>query len=289
MQDILESKKCRICGSEDIYHRFTVTGIKIDKCRSCGFVQVRKKPTLEELEAMYGDHYFKHNKYTDSFPIRKEYERRLGLMEKVGIKPGAKVLDAGCAVGDFISFVGDRYEMWGNDISEFAIQKAKENNPKLADRFSAGLLEDQDFEPESFDAVVLWDVIEHLWDPAVVSGELLKYIKPGGYLFVSTPNIGAPIAKLSGKFWAFLTPPEHLCFFDKKTMKYLFDESHKTKVDKWFSRGKWVNFGFLLYKLKRIFPWMVPKFAIRMFQKGILGKFSLYIPTGDVQYVAIKK
>ncbi len=283
------SKNCRICGSEEIYHKFSVKGIELDKCKNCGFVQVRKKPTLEELEKIYADSYFKHNKYTDSFPIRKEYERRMNLMKKTGLKNGTRILDAGCAVGDFISFVGDKYQMWGNDISEFAIQKAKENNPKIADRFSAGLIEDQDFETESFDAIVLWDVIEHLWDPASVSEELLRYIKPGGYLFISTPNIGAFTAKLSGKFWAFLTPPEHLGFFNKNTMKYLFENKFKTKIDRWFSRGKWVNFGFLLYKIKRIFPWAVPKFAIKMFQKGILGNISLYIPTADIQYVAIKK
>jgi len=53
---------------------------------------------------------------------------------------------------------------------------------------------------------------EHLWDPAIVAKDLLQRLSPGEYLFISTPAIDAPVAKVLGKFWAFMTPPEHLSF-----------------------------------------------------------------------------
>jgi 2-polyprenyl-3-methyl-5-hydroxy-6-metoxy-1,4-benzoquinol methylase len=94
---------CRLCSSDRLALHFEVRGNTLDRCGECGFVQVREQPTAEALAALYGDAYFDRGKYDDRFAQQRENQRRLALMERAGVKPGARVLDAGCGPGGFVA------------------------------------------------------------------------------------------------------------------------------------------------------------------------------------------
>lgn len=282
-------RRCRLCESQRLVTRNAIRDVCVQRCESCGFVQVRDRPTPEELAAFYAPPYFNHGKYTDTFALGKENDRRRTLLRRGGVAPGARVLDAGCATGDFMAHVGDAYDLWGLDISEFAVEQARRKNPKFAAQIRAGLLEDQDYEEGFFDAVVMWDVLEHLWDPVATCAKLVSFLKPGGRLFLSTPNIGSLPGRLLGRYWAFMTVPEHLGFFSRRTMSLLLQERLGLEMRSWQSRGKWANVGFLFYKVKRIVPWAVPRAVIDFWRLPGLRRLALYVPTGDIQYVAARK
>ena len=57
-------------------------------------------------------------------------------------------------------------------------------------------------------------------------------------------------------------------------------------VVRWSTQGKWVNAGFLVYKLGRVFPLLAPRFLVRAFGRSPFARFLLYAPTGDIQYVS---
>ena len=76
---------------------------------------------------------------------------------------------------------------------------------------------------------------------------------------------------------------------DQKTIRFLLEEKLSFKITEWKSKGKWVNFGFLLYKIKRKFPYCLPQALVNLFKKKYLNKVAFYIPTGDIQYLAAKK
>lgn len=284
----LSSNNCRVCHSSELVLKFTIKHCKLERCKNCGFVQVANKPREEQLNEIYSESYFSHSKYQDLKALAKEDERRFKIIQKYIPAGTSRILDAGCAGGEFISYVKGSYEMWGVDLSTYAIEKAKAKNPELKQRLFAGYIEHQNFEADFFDGIVLWDVIEHVWEPRETIEQLLKYIKPGGYLLISTPNIGASFAKVMGKYWPFMTPPEHLSFLTKKSFTVAL-EGLNAKVVSWRSKGKWANIGFILYKIRRIAPVMMPEVLIRLFQKGLLKKLSAYVPTGDVQYISIRK
>ena len=218
-----------------------------------------------------------------------ENRRRLALLKGCGLKSGARILDAGCATGDFLAFARTTFDMWGLDVSEFAVEQARRKNPGIDHQIHAGFVEQQAYSPASFDAIVLWDVLEHLWDPVSTCRSLLDALRPGGYFVISTPNIGAGVARLMGRRWAFMTVPEHLGFFDHRTMTYLLEDRLGLQCVRWQTRGKWANLGFLFYKLNRVFPGWVPDWLIRFLRTGIPAKASLYVPTGDIQYAASRK
>jgi SAM-dependent methyltransferase len=76
-----------------------------------------------------------------------------------------------------------------------------------------GELAAQRFAAASFDAVVLWHVLEHLEHPQAVLAEIGRILKPGGLLLIAVPNNASWQARFFGRFWFHLDVPRHLHFF----------------------------------------------------------------------------
>jgi 2-polyprenyl-3-methyl-5-hydroxy-6-metoxy-1,4-benzoquinol methylase len=278
---------CRICGNPLRSH-FSVDPWQISVCVKCSFAQVNPEPTSAQLDDIYRASYFSKKKYDQSFSQRKEYQRRMALLARFthGLKP--RVLDAGCGTGDFIGAAKGSYEMWGREFSDEAVKTAQAAHPECKHRISSGPIEDYDAPPNTFDAITMWDVIEHLWNPHIVVKKLLESLKPGGHLLISTPDIGAPTAKILRRRWAFMTPPEHLSFFSTPSFAELFERQLGAEICYRRSFGKWVNLGFLAYKVGRVFAGPLPNLLMAT-TSGLVGKLPVYVPTGDVAYVAVRK
>lgn len=259
--------------------------VDVDRCRSCGFVQVRRIYSVDELNDIYSDSYFDHRKYRRNWASRREEIRRLGVLARCDLQPGARLLDAGCATGDFLLTARQTFNVWGNDLSEYAVEQARRRMPDLAERIVAASLETANHPPEYFDAIVLWDVVEHLPDPLATLRKLVGKLRPGGLLAMSTPNIDACLARFLGSKWPFMTPPEHQSLFGRRTMRLLLDRLDLDEVY-WNSRGKWTTLGFGLYKLGRIFQWLASNKAYGHSMQLAFQSIPVYIPSGDVQYVA---
>ncbi len=277
---------CRLCHSPHLRSRFSAKGHVIVRCRDCGLTQVAHPPAPEELDAIYQQSYFSHHKYQDTATLARETRRRLALVQRH--LAGGRMLEVGCATGDFMAEAKAHYELYGFDLSAYAVEVAQQKNPDIAARIWTGRLEDQHLSPQFFDAICAWDVIEHIWDPLPTFGPLMDYLKPGGYLLLSTPNAGAFTARVMGRYWAFMTPPEHLTLFDRRSLSTLAAKLN-ARVVHWESKGKWANAGFLVYKLKRTMPFLVPGWLVNLFERPALARWSVYVPTGDVQYAVLQK
>ena len=272
---------CRMCGHSELVAKFDVNHYQICECAQCGLVQLGALLADADYEAIYDDGYFDRGKYIESRAETLEQARRVGLLDRAGVPDGALVLDAGCATGDFVRAAKARFNVWGVDLSEFAVSEARRANPEVADQLFSGSLEALAGLPEVFDAIVLWDVVEHLRYPRSVIASLVERLKPGGVLVLSTPYMDAPIAKLMGRKWAFMTPPEHVCLFGRRHLTTLLTDQGLS-AEHWQARGKWVNVGFLTHKLRRQFPSLVPAWLeARMRNVAAM----VYVPTGDIQYL----
>ena len=262
---------------------------RVVRCQKCGFVQVLDRPQKSEIYALYAKEYFQRGKYVKDKAIENTCQRRVKWLQDNGVHNKAKVLDIGCATGDFIASAKAYYDMWGIDISKYAVALAKKQNPEVSEQISCQMIEELRFPNEFFDAIVLWDVLEHLWDPLDVVSILVRFLKSGGVVAFSTPNIGAPIARLMGKHWALMTVPEHLCFFDRNTTE-LLNKKAGLKTIGWMSKGTWGNMGFLMYKAIRVMSIQLPSsLIIDWVKRSILSKWVIYVPTGDIQFCATKK
>lgn len=257
----------------------------IVRCKECGFIQLGAHPTEESIKSTYSDDYFKKIKYHFDSAAKREQERRVNLMKECGVAHGADVLDVGCATGDFILLARNYFSIWGIDISEQAVQTAKERNPDVAARIIAMGHENFENLDRRFDAITLWDVIEHLDDPVGVVRKLTGKLERTGVLFISSPNIGAMIARIMKRHWAFMTPPEHIGYFSRETVKRLLAACGLREL-RWETRGKWINLAFLAYKMSRVFPELAPPLLVKSAFKSRFGRVTVYVPTRDIQYVA---
>lgn len=279
------NNRCRLCAGEVsarpgmVFDRF-----QLWRCSDCEFQQISPEPTEQELEELYGDLYFQKAKYTDPKAIELEYRRRHKLMAQAGLKGGERLLEIGCGAGQFIATCVDSYEWYGVDVSRAGIDRARERLTTLApERLTASPIEQ--YQPSvgagGFDAVLIFDTIEHVFDPSILLEKVANWLKPGGVVILSTPDIGATMARISGKRWPFMTPPEHLSFFSHRSITASLERvGLKTSYCKSF--GKFANLAFVVYKAGRV--GLLPKRFGRLASRIGLGKLTVYVPTGDVLY-----
>lgn len=149
-----------------------------------------------------------------------------------------RLLDVGCATGAFATVAYEAgWSVTGLEASTWATARARERCPGA--EFVEGLLETADFPPGSFDAVTLWDVMEHVPAPREALRRIRGWLADGGYLFLNVPNSHSLVARAMGRRWVLLLR-EHLWYFDPETMGKLLGASEFELVD---TRANWVHFS----------------------------------------------
>jgi SAM-dependent methyltransferase len=122
-------------------------------------------------------------------------------------------LDFGCAAGYFLQVArDDGWQIAGVELSQEMAQSA-------AHTLQVPVVSSLDDLPAgTFDAITLWEVIEHLPCPMITLCQLCDHLRPGGLLMLSTPNAGHWQAVHEPDSWASYRPPSHLFFFTAYTL-----------------------------------------------------------------------
>ncbi|QWG25098.1 class I SAM-dependent methyltransferase [Bradyrhizobium sediminis] len=110
----------------------------------------------------------------------------------------AKVLDLGCGFGSYVLRAREAgLDAVGIELAAFEIEFARARLRRLrpqddADKvFRVGDATELGFVPGSFDAVTLWNVLEHIDDAAALLRSVDRLLKPGGQIFIVCPNYDA--------------------------------------------------------------------------------------------------
>ena len=157
-------------------------------------------------------------------------------------RPSGKLLEVGCARGDFLRISREYFTSFG-----------VEPNPELAEEairiapVHQGLIET---EPGSFyDVAVSFHVIEHTPSPKQFLAAIAKRLRPRGLIVLETPNINSlPFRVLKGRWRQFI--PEHYYFFDERTMTKLLEDGG-FKVEKIARIKKYASVALLLNRMSR--------------------------------------
>jgi SAM-dependent methyltransferase len=131
-----------------------------------------------------------------------------------------RLLDVGCGDGDFLLGMQERgWQVHGLDISPVAVDLARR---KGLDVFQ-GELASADYERHSFDLITMWDVLEHLHDPASELQQVAKLLKPSGRFVVTIPNPHSLDFWIFGKTWTGLDTPRHLYVYNRPALLRLLE------------------------------------------------------------------
>ena len=219
-----EAKRCEACGYSGTPREvYAVKGWPILRCERCGLRWTDARGL--DAAAIYTEEYFQGGMPDGYFDylgsersLRDEYEARLALIQR-HLRPrrGGRLLEVGCATGGFLEIARRAFEVQGLDVSAFAANEARRKGLDVA----CGTLRGSATLHPPYDVIALFDTIEHLPEPAATLGQAHALLSPGGTLVLSTGDAESPLARITGKRWRLMTPPQHLWFFGKKSLTTL--------------------------------------------------------------------
>ena len=213
---------CFVCESS-ARRRGAKNGFEMYSCPECGLLFVSPLPTDGPL--LYTEAYFRGagqgHGYVDydrdKQAMTPTFETYLRMIEKAQEGTG-RMLDVGAATGFFLDVARRRgWQTAGVEISDFAASAGRNKGLDIR----SGTLESVDFGGNTFDAVTMWDVIEHVPDPCATLERARQLLRPGGALALNTPDTGSLIARWMGLKWHLAAPPEHLCLFSRESISRL--------------------------------------------------------------------
>lgn len=213
---------CPACG-KSTEHRalFVKNGCEILQCSACGLG--RAEAVNFDPARYYTGDYFSGRQadgyadYRDTEPVlRREFARTVQFIRTW--RPAGRLLEIGCAYGFFLREAAPFYDVQGLEISDDAAAFCRQGGlPVLT-----GVADEAAFaQLGRFDVIVLLDVIEHLVDPARVLALCSRHLESGGAIMITTGDFSSLYARLSGRNWRLMTPPQHLWYFTPKSMTRL--------------------------------------------------------------------
>ena len=261
----------------------------IQRCLDCGLVFVHPQPSKEEIAKLYSASYFSRgNKYAVAWDSRQD-PNWLNDQCKVQLVKrwcsAGKLLDIGCALGGFLGVAKEHgFTVEGVEIGEYAAEQARSRfqiKVMNGDIYSAKLT------PESYDVITMWDVIEHLTDPNLAFEKITTALRPRGYVAFSTGDISSAWARITGKRWQLLTPPQHLYFFSPVSISRLLKQ-HDLSIREIQHERKWVTLAFVLFKAQESFGRIIKPIAT-LLRWTALQNAKMSINLGDIMTVVAQK
>jgi 2-polyprenyl-3-methyl-5-hydroxy-6-metoxy-1,4-benzoquinol methylase len=204
-----------------------------------GYYEITPKPESDFLEDYYENKYYQqgiggslnysveetqniHNKQNDIYQLLKP------LLKNSNIS----MCDVGCGEGWNLKFFKEKcWQVIGMDISDYGIL---EKNPNLSKYFiKTGIMDgvcDLEKRGKLFDVILLMNVLEHVLEPIKLIETLKKLLSKDGLLVIQVPNDYSLLQLqalnegfVTDSFW--VSPPDHLNYFNKDSLVKLLDES----------------------------------------------------------------
>jgi len=213
----MESIVCANCQQDDTAPCLEKWGFQIVQCRRCGLTYVNPRSVAEEVGDYFRGPYLstieEHGILNPG--IQGIYAEILDRLHTL-LVPG-RLLDVGCAMGHFM--VRAREHGWavhGVESSRYAADYGRKRWDLRIQALSN--LGDAHLPDNHFDACVLIEVAEHLGSPRATFEQVFQVLKPGGVLYLTTPNFGSYAALFGREEWMAIIPTGHLYYFTFATI-----------------------------------------------------------------------
>lgn len=322
----LETVPCGVCGSTRFQHLFSARDYiygnagewPVAQCTGCGVVFMNPRIPPAQIHQFYPQDYYASTTSIHA-PDRKTWrraakdtavERYFGysvprldppVYHFIGwlmlpftkrwtatrkyIYPvrGGRVLDVGCGNGQWLcEYKRLGWEVEGIEPSPDSAGIARQAGHRVV----IGTLFDAQYPSDHFDAVTLWDALEHIHNPGEVMREIFRITRPGGKVYVSVPNFGSWYERVFRDQWFMFTAPVHYYHYTQNTLSELLRTAGFGDLKISFPIGD----AGLRFTLKA--AWQDRKVLDRILRlgpvKALLAGVDLVMPCGHLLALATK-
>lgn len=238
---------CDLCGSFNFEFLYKKSDHKtgptqdydIVQCTKCGLAFINPQPLPEETSRLYPEDY--HEDRNTPICIKK-YHRRYLYIKNL---PGNKILDIGCAKGDFLNYI----RRYGYEVAGY--EEICSENPYDFPIYSE---EPHDIIKikEKYDIITAWGVLEHLQKPSRYFDLASNLLKSKGFFLFLVTNIES----IASRFLFSEDIPRHMTFFSPGTIKK-YAEKYGFSVEKIYHKNdvyrlSYIDFlNWLLFRLSK--------------------------------------
>lgn len=264
-----KERKLAYAGLKDYFFECAPGLWSLFKCDSCGSAYLDPRPNQQTISLAYS-RYYTHRAYDVAsgwgrrlwHALRDDYlqaqfgvysERTLWLgrwllrffpVVRSGIDaalarnlerlphPQARLLDVGCGNGNYLEFARRAgWQVRGVDFDPQAVAAAKGRGLDVLEGTIKALAEER----ECYDRITLSHILEHVYNPWEVLADCHRLLKPGGVLWLETPNANSSGLGVFGPYWRGLEPPRHLHLFSRKCIQDKMSEIGFSDIQDRFS------------------------------------------------------
>jgi len=221
----MESVTCNLCNSSNlnfVYKKpdefyFPSEYFSVVECQECGCGFVNPRPTAQEIARYYPAEFY--SSLRNAALTRKEIERFSAqakyVLDAIPAAARPRLLDIGCANGDFIRFMCERgFEAEG--VEPFHTVDVKDDL-----KIVRGAFTDVPDDTASYQVITAWAVLEHVHDPRSYFSKASQLLTGNGVFIFMIPNFGS----LASRRLFAEDVPRHLYFFTRDNIRRYADES----------------------------------------------------------------
>ena len=282
--EICRGKRCLVCGMQDWISLYR----GLVRCRECGFVTTSATHGKDELLGLYGPSYFGGDEYADYLGdkvlIQRNLGRRLrGILEYVSC---GSLVEVGSAYGFFLELARRHFQVVGYEVAEDVACHARRVLGVPTE--SRDFLADETLAANSVDAVVMWDVIEHVAAPDRFVQRSAELLREGGYLFLTTGDVNAWLARWQGPRWRLIHPPTHLHYFSRRTLGELLVRTGFELVRVTYP-GYWRSVHQIIHGIFTFGGDGESHRLYRVLRRVLPQKMGVYLNTYDIMHVVARR
>ena len=234
---MLETTSCPVCNTKSQSHYLNSCDFLLSrqdfslvKCDACGVVYTNPRISEQTICNYYTPEYTsyavtgnnklkRYIKNLTKFIYHDEHQKIACLLKKNNVRT---VLEVGPGNGSLITYLHDNgFEVTGIELDYACVERIKAGGIACYQ----GTLEGVNDQLLTYDAVIMCQVLEHIYHPKIALNIIHSVLSDNGLLYLSVPNIASYEARLFGKYWRGFDLPRHITHFSSETLGKLLNSS----------------------------------------------------------------
>lgn len=155
-------------------------------------------------------------------PVRSSIEQQMRHMPPHPVGRQGHLLDVGCGNGAFLKLAQKAgWSVQGIDFDPIAVTEARNGGLDIY----LGSIDQLAAQEKTYDWITCSHVLEHIHEPQKLLQSMHRLLRPGGTLWLQTPNIDSIGHKIYGLNWRGLEPPRHLVLMTMQTLRKILENA----------------------------------------------------------------